>query len=65
MLDNPKVVICIDTANPANIILFKVNNRNTIKRGEIYSKLTIKPSEWHYWRRFGAFIVNFEHISHK
>ena len=45
MLDNPKVVICIDTANPTNIILFKVNNRNTRKRCEIYSKLTIKPPE--------------------
>ena len=45
MLDNPKVVICIDPANPANIILFKFNNRNTRKRCEIYSKLTIKPPE--------------------
>ena len=29
----------------ANICLFKVNNRNTRKRYEICSKLTIKPPE--------------------
>ena len=47
---------------PANIYLFKVNNRNTRKRREICSKLTIKTPEGHYWRRSGVFIVNFEHI---
>ena len=31
--------------NPANIQLFKVNNRNTRKRCEICSKLTIKTPE--------------------
>ena len=31
---------------PANIYLFKVNNKNTIKRCEIWSKLTIKTPEW-------------------
>ena len=30
---------------PANIYLFKVNNRNTRKRSEISSKLTIKTTE--------------------
>ena len=30
---------------PANIYLFKVNNRNTTKKCEIYSKLTIKALE--------------------
>ena len=30
---------------PPNIYLFKVNNRNTRKRFEICSKLTIKTSE--------------------
>ena len=30
---------------PANIYLFKVNNRNTRKRCEICSKLTIKTPE--------------------
>ena len=48
----------------ANIYRFKVNNRNTRKRWEMYSKLTIKTPERHHWRRFGVFIVNFEHISH-
>ena len=31
---------------------------------EICSKLTIKTLERRQWRRFGDFIVNFEHISH-
>ena len=31
--------------NPANIYLLKVNNRNTRKRCEICSKLTIKTTE--------------------
>ena len=30
---------------PANIFLFKVNNRNTRKKCEIFSKLTIKTPE--------------------
>ena len=38
------------TPYPANIYLFKINNKNTIKRCEICSKLTI------------IVIVNFEHI---
>ena len=33
---------------PANIYLFKVNNKNTTKRGEICSKLTIKTPEQLY-----------------
>ena len=44
-----------------NIYLFKVNNRNTRKRCEICSKLTIKILER---RHSSIFIVNFEHISH-
>ena len=39
--------------------LFKANNRNTRKRCELCSKLTIKTR---HWRRSGIFIVNFEHI---
>ena len=31
---------------------------------EICSKLTIKIPERRDWRRYGIFIVNFEHISH-
>ena len=38
-----------------NIYLFKVNNKNTRERCEIYSKLTIKIPDR---------IVNFEHILH-
>ena len=49
---------------PAKIYLFKINNRNTIKWCEIYSKLKIKTPERRQWRRPGVFIVNYEHISH-
>ena len=41
---------------PVGMYLFKVNNRNTRKRYEICSKLTIKTPV--------VFIVNYEHISH-
>ena len=34
------------------------------QRCEICSKLTIKIPERRQWRRFGVFIVNFEHNSH-
>ena len=44
---------------PANIYLFKVNNRNTRRRYEICSKLTIKTLELHHWRCSSVFIVNF------
>ena len=50
--------------SPAGNYMFKVNNRNTRTRYEICSKLSIKISERHQWRRSGIFIVNFEHISH-
>ena len=33
-------------------------------RCKMCSKLTIKPPKRRQWRRFGGFIVNFEHISH-
>ena len=49
---------------PAVIYLLKVNNKNTRTKCEICSKLTIKTPERRHWRRFGVFIVNFEHISH-
>ena len=48
---------------PANIFLFKVNNRNTRKKCETCSKLTIKTPELDHWRRC-VFIVNFGYISH-
>ena len=43
--------------------MFKVNNRNTGTRCESCPKLTIKIPERSQWRRYGVFIVNFEHIS--
>ena len=49
---------------PAGVYLLKVNNRNTRKRCEICSKLTIKTPEQRQWRRCGVFVVNFEHISY-
>ena len=48
---------------PANVYLFKFNNRNTRKRCKICSKLTIKTPERRRWRRSVVFILNFEHIS--
>ena len=47
---------------PTNVYLFKVNNRNTRKKCEIFSKLTIKIERRH-GRRSGIFIVNFEYMS--
>ena len=44
--------------------MFKVKNRNTRKRWEICSKLTIKTPEWNQSRHFSVFIVNFELILH-
>ena len=49
---------------PAGNHMLKFNNKNTRTRCEICSKLTIKKSKRHQWRRSGVFIVNFEHISH-
>ena len=37
----------LSRTNPANICLLKVNKRNTRKRFEICSKLTIKTLKWH------------------
>ena len=48
----------------AIIYLFKANNRNTRKRCEICSKLTIKTPEQRQRRCSGVFIVNFERILH-
>ena len=48
----------------ASIYLFKVNNRNTRKRCETCSKLTIKTTERRQWSCSGVFIVNFEYIWH-
>ena len=58
--------------NPANVHLFRVNNRNIWKRCEICLKLPIKTPERRHCLRFWClcvwclrvFIVNIEHISH-
>ena len=47
-----------------NIYLFKINNRNTRRKCEIFSKLTTKTPERRHWRRCSVFIANFENISH-
>ena len=49
---------------PAGNHMFNVNNRNTKARREICLKLTIKTPERRRGRRYGVFIVYFEHISH-
>ena len=49
---------------PVKIYLFKFYSRNTRRRCETSSKLTIKTPEWRHWRCSGVFLVNFEHISH-
>ena len=47
----------------AIIYLFKVNNRNTKKRCEIWSKFAIKTPEQRQWHRSDVSVVSFEHIS--
>ena len=44
------------------IHLLKVNNRNTRKRIEICSKLTVKTPKRRHRRHSGVIIVNFEHV---
>ena len=44
--------------------MLKVNNRSTITRCEICSKLTIKTPETTPGVVSGVFIVNIKHISH-
>ena len=51
-----------DAHLPADIYLFKVNNRKTTARYEICSESIIKTREGCHWRRCGVFIVTFEHI---
>ena len=49
---------CGPLISPAGIYPLKINNRNTGKRCEVCSKLTIKTPERRYRRRSGVFIVN-------
>ena len=46
------------------ITISKLTIETLEQRCETCSKLTIKTPKRHHWRRFGVFIVNFEHISH-
>ena len=48
---------------PANIYLFKVNNRNPRKRYQICSELTTKTPEQGQRHRSGVCIVSFVHYS--
>ena len=50
--------------NPANIYLFKFNNKDTRKSCETCSKLTIETLKRRQWHRSSVFIVKFKHISH-
>ena len=60
---NVRIIPCAEKKPiSANIYLRKVNNRNTGKRREICSKLTIKTPERRHWCRFGVFLVNSELI---
>ena len=45
-ISGKQLSMCLNlTINPANIYLFKVNNRNSRNKCEIYSELTIKTPE--------------------
>ena len=57
-----RYVSLFQTENLWIIQLFKVNNKNTRKRREICSKLTIMTPERLQWRSSGVFIINLEHI---
>ena len=60
------IILCFrkhDSIYPTNIYLFIFDNRNTRKKCEIRSKLTIKTPERRQWRRSGVLIFDFEHIS--
>ena len=55
-------IVITEHPGSENMLEGQVLLKNTIKRSEICSKLTIKTPERRYWRRSGVFIVNFEHI---
>ena len=48
-----------DYNHPANICLFKVNNKDTRNRCEMCSHLTVKAPEQCHRRRSGVSTVNF------
>ena len=62
MLPFAIIVLMQDKLNSANIYLIKVNNKNTRKRCEICSKLTIKTPERNQWRQYVS-MVDFEQVN--
>ena len=56
--------VTLNLSYPANIKLFKVIKRNTRKRGEICSKLTMKTLERRQRGHSSVSTVCFEYISH-
>ena len=52
-----------DLSQPA-ITCSKLTMETLEQRCEMCLELTIKQPKRRHWRRFGSFIVNFEHISH-
>ena len=55
---------CKRLSYAAHNYMFKVSNRNTRTRCEIYSKLIIKTPTQRHWRCSGVLIVEFEHLLH-
>ena len=64
VLTSSSTIFIFSHKNPSNNYLLKIDSRNTRKRCEICSKLTIKIPEQRQWRCSSVFLVNLEHISH-
>ena len=62
--ESESLILICTLSKPINVYLFEVDNRNTRKRYDICSKLTIKTPERGHWCCSGVFIVNFEHVSY-
>ena len=57
-----KKLFCESLYNQGNIPV-QSHNRNTSKRCELCSKLTVKTPERREWRRCGVFLRNFKQVS--
>ena len=60
----PKFEFWIRLWYPRKHLFVKSQNKNTSKRSEICSKLTIKTSERRHWSYSGVYIVKFDHVLH-